>query len=655
MTSVYLKLLCRLTCLRLALPVVCISFCCLVPGRPANAADPQSYKVDIASAGDGDMDATLKATSDLQSLRTSAPVSPFGLIARARSDVDRLTTVLESYGYYQSRVTIKINGMPIKDAALRDALTTVPKGTDARVDVSFTLGPLYHLRKIDSDGELPDSARDTLGLKPGDAAVASNVLAGGARLQGALQEQGYAFATVDAPVAYEAADEPALDLSFHVVTGPRVNLGEIRIRGQKRTHESLLRKVLMLHTGDPYRSSAIERGRRDLLALGVFGQVTVQVGTAVDSTGGVPVTFRVRERLRHAITLNGAYSSDLGGSGGVTWTDRNLFGNAEQLKIRASVIGLSGSDTTGAGYDTSAQFIKPDFLHRDQSLQVTVGALKQSLQAYDQTATTTGAIVTRKLSSIWSVSAGLTTVNEKIIQPIADVIDSQSHEVLVPKTTYFYTLVALPLTVSYDSTNLPTPLEDPRHGFRGSISLTPTLAIGHPNATFIIEQIQIAGYFDLNKLLGTDPGRSVLAARALAGIAKGAAEFSLPPDQRFYGGGSTTIRGYRYQSVGPEFAGTQDPIGGTEIEAASIEFRQRIVGNFGATAFLDGGAVTASSSGIPSDFHINGVPNDFRIGVGLGLRYYTPIGPVRLDVAMPTKRRSGDDSFEIYIGLGQAY
>ncbi len=619
---------------------------CIAFGHFAHAADPQSYRVDIASTGDGYMDATLKSTSDLQTLRTSAPVSPLGLIARARSDIDRFTTVLESFGYYQSGVTVKINGMPLKDSALRDALAAVPKGSDARVEVSFTLGPLYHLRKIEVEGEFPESARDSLGLKPGDAAVASTVLAGGARLQGVLQEQGYAFAKVDAPVAYEAADEPALDLSFHVVTGPRTNLGEIHIEGQKRTHESLLRKALLLRTGDPYRPSAIERGRRDLLALGVFGQVTVQVGTAVDGTGGVPVTFKVHERPRHAVTVNAAYSSDLGGSGGVTWTDRNLFGNAEQLKLRASVIGLSGSDTTGAGYDTSAQFTKPDFLHRDQSLEVSVGALKQSLQAYDQTATTTGAIVTRKLSSIWSVSAGLTTVNEKIIQPVDDVVDPQTHAVIVPKTIYYYTLVALPLTVGYDSTNLPTPLEDPRHGFRGSLRLTPTLAIGHPDATFIIEQIQIAGYFDLNKLLGTDPGRSVLAARALAGIAKGASQFSLPPDQRFYGGGSTTIRGYRYQSVGPVFQGTLDPIGGTEIEAAGIEFRQRIIGNFAAAAFVDGGAVTASSSG---------VPNDFRIGVGLGLRYYTPIGPIRLDVAVPTKRRSGDDSFEIYIGLGQAY
>jgi translocation and assembly module TamA len=637
----------RLSSARLVLLIFLSAFSYIAKG-----ADPQGYKVDIVSTGNGEMDATLKSSSDLSSLRTSAPVSPFGLIARARSDIDRLTTVLESYGYYQSAVAIKIGGTPLKDPGLRDILSALPKGSEPRVEVAFTLGPLYHLGRIDIDGELPEFARDTLGLRMGDAAVASTVLAGGARLQSALQEKGYAFAKVDAPVAYEAADAPVLDLSFHVVTGPRVNVGDIHIEGLKRTHESLLRSTLRLRTGEPFRISAVERGRRDLLALGVFAQVIVQLGTAVDESGGVPITFKVRERPRHAATVSAAYSSDLGGSGGVTWTDRNLFGNAETLNLAARVIDLGGSDTTGVGYDTSAKFSKPDFLQRDQSLQVTLSALKQSLQAYDQTATTAGVTVIRKLSNVWNVSAGLTTTTEKIIQPPADVVVMGL--VVVPATTYYYTLVALPLVVSYDSTDLPTPLDDPRHGFRGSLTLTPTLAIGHPNSTFIIEQLQVAGYFDLNSVFGTDPGRSVVAARALAGIAKGAGEFSLPPDQRFYGGGSATIRGYRYQSVGPVFPGTEDPIGGTEIEAGSLEFRQRVGGNFGAAAFVDAGEVTASARDAPSAFRID-VPNTFRIGVGLGLRYYTPIGPVRLDIAVPTKRRSTDDSFEVYIGLGQAF
>src|ERR1700688_3359006 len=385
-------------------------------GSLAHAADPQPYRVEIASVGNRDMDATLKATSDLSSLRGTAPVSPFGLIARARSDVDRLTTALESFGHYQCRVSIKINDMMVNNPGLGDALSALPKGRDARVAISFTLGPLYHLRRIDIEGDLPDELRSTLGLTGGEPAVASMVLAASSRLLTALQERGYAFAKVEPPVAYEAADAPVLDLHFHVVMGPKVNIGQIHIEGLQRMHESLLRGRLMLHTGDPYSPSAIERARHDLLALGVFSQVSLDIGTAVDDSGGVPITFKMRERRRHGVSVNAAYSSDLGGSGGVTWTDRNAFRDAEQLSLAASVINLGGSSTTGVGYDTSAKSLMPDFGRRDQSLQFAVGALKQSLQAYDQTARTTSVTLTRKISRVCAISVGAHTADEQIIQ-----------------------------------------------------------------------------------------------------------------------------------------------------------------------------------------------------------------------------------------------
>ncbi|HEY4446829.1 MAG TPA: BamA/TamA family outer membrane protein [Steroidobacteraceae bacterium] len=638
----------------------------------AYAADPQPYRVELASVGNSEMDATLKSASDLLALRGTAPVSPFGLIARARSDVDRLTTALESFGYYQSRVAIKINDMMVNNPGLGDALSALPKGQDARVAIAFTLGPLYQLRRIDIDGDLPDELRNTLGLTAGEPAVASTVLAGRARLLNALQERGYAFAKVDPPVADEAADAPMLDLRFHVEMGPKANIGEIHIEGLRRVHESLLRARLMVHTGDPYSPSAIERARHDLLGLGVFNQVSLEVGTAVDNSGGVPITFKIRERLRHGASVSAAYSSDLGGSGGVTWTDRNVFGNAEQLSLAARVINLGGSSTTGVGYDTSAKYLMPDFGRRDQSLQFAVGALKQSLQAYDQTARTTGVTLTRKISSVWSVSIGGATTDERIIQentiiPGTTVIPGS---VAIPGTnavladvTRNYTLFATPMNVSFDTTNLASPLDDPRRGVRASLSVTPTLALSHPNARFIISQVNVAGYFDLDHVLPTGPGRTVLAARALAGLAEGAGEFSLPPDQRFYAGGSGTIRGYRYQSVGPALPdGT--PIGGTAIRAGSLELRQRFGTNFGAAVFVDAGEVTANLNAVP-----DAVPDTYRVGVGAGVRYYTPIGPIRFDVAMPTQRRRamcvastispppacGDDAFEIYIGLGQAF
>jgi translocation and assembly module TamA len=618
----------------------------------AHAADPQPYRVDFAATGDKSRDATLRATSELVSLRKSAPVSPLGLIVRARGETERLKTVLESDGYYQSSVIIHIDGKALNDPGLADALAALPKKQDARVQISCSLGPLYHLRTITIDGELPPAARGILPLKSGDPAVAENVLAAGAKLLSTLEDQGYAFAKVDPPVAYEDATEPELDVTFHVETGMRANIGEIRFEGLKRIHEKLLRRRLLLHTGEQFSSSAVERARTDLLSLGVFAAINVQVGTKADNTGGVPITFVIRERLRHAFGVNAAYSTDLGGSGGVTWTDRNVFGNAEQLTVAASLINAGGDATNGLGYDTSIKYILPDFGHRDQSLQFAVGAVKQYLEAYDQTALTTGITLTRKLNRLWTVSAGVTTAEEQIIQdqPFICTVATATCKIgaIDPNPiTHDYTLVGLPLTVSYDSTNLKSPLDDPTHGMRDSVSVTPTRSLGQTSATFLISVIKFAGYFDLDHILPTDPGRSVLAARALAGIAQGAGEYSLPPDQRFYGGGSSTIRGYSYQSVGPQVPLTDNPIGGTAITAGGLEYRQRFGQSWGAAFFVDGGQVSNKLILLPSDLYF---------GVGGGVRYFTPIGPIRLDIAIPLRHYDTNyDPFQVYIGLGQAF
>jgi len=153
----------------------------------------------------------------------------------------------------------------------------------------------------------------------------------------------HAFAKVDPPIAYEDQVDSVLDVTFTVKAGPRVRIGEIRLEGLKSVHEKVVRRNLTLHTGVQYSSSAIERARHNLLTMGVFSAITVQVGTAVDESGGVPITFQFRERPGHAAAINIAYSSDLGGSGGLTWTARNLFGNAQQLSVSASVLRLASS------------------------------------------------------------------------------------------------------------------------------------------------------------------------------------------------------------------------------------------------------------------------------------------------------------------------
>jgi translocation and assembly module TamA len=646
------------------------------------AADPQPYRVDLAPTGNGALDATLKATSQLVALRTKTPVGPFGLIARARADAPRLQTVLESYGYYQGSVALTIDGASLDEPSLGDNLSALPKGKDALCKVSFNLGPLYHLGRIEIEGAVPDFARGSLGLNPGAPAVATDVLAGGARLLTALENRGYAFAKVDAPVAYEDPDRRVLNVSFHVTTGPAVRIGEIRFEGLRRVHERLVRRRLLLHTGDPYSAIEVEKARKDLLTLGVFSAASVRLGNGPDAEGRAPITFLMSERKRHAVNLSAGYSSDLGGSTGVSWTDRNFRGNAEQLNLSATVINLGGTATKGVGYDTEAKYIIPEFAHRDQQLQFALGAIKQYLQAYDQNAETSGVTLSRKLSTVWSASIGVSAVHETITQE---------------GNTHVYTLFALPVGVLYDSTDLASPLLDPTHGLRGSLSLAPTLSRGQPNATFFVTQASITKYLDFSRLLRAAPGRSVLALRAIAASAIGAKSVvenveenttetvngrqttvpvtvpvsvpDLPPDQRFYAGGSGTVRGYRYQSVGPQFP-DGNPVGGTAMTAVNVEFRQRIAESFGAVVFADAGEVTDKLSTFSGLIHgkrcsaatplegtasAQGTPTCYTVGVGVGARYYSPIGAIRLDFAVPTFRRSNDDRFEIYIGLGQAF
>lgn len=601
---------------------------CAIPF--AQAADPQSYAVTIAETGLHDLDAALKAASQLQSLQPAGPIAPFALVGRAQNDVERLETVEQGFGYYQGKVTITIDGRPLDDPGLPEAIEALPQDKSAAVAVTAELGPLYHLRKIAVEGEMPESAFASLGLKSGDPAVAANVLEAQKRLLTALQEQGYALATVSAPVAYEEPGEHVLDVSYHVVSGPQVDIGTITIAGLHDVHESLVRERLLVHTGERYSPSRIEKARQDLFSLGVFSGVSVRAADALDPEGRIPITFDVQERLKHVVGFTAALSTDLGASGKVTWSNRNVFGNAEQLNLLASVVGIGGSATTGLGYNLNAQFVKPEFLHRDQQLELNVGALKQQLESYDQDAILAGTSVRRKFSDTWSGSVGVAAIKERIVQE---------------GETRYYTLVSLPVNAKYDSTGIVNPLEDPLHGIRASATVTPTQSFGDSTATFVILQASASGYIDLASLGATQAGRTVIAWRGLVGSAQGASLFSLPPDQRFYAGGSGTVRGYKYQSVGPQFPDNK-PIGGISIDAGTIELRQRLTGNFGAAVFVDAGQVGVTTKPFTGTLHV---------GAGVGVRYYTAIGPIRFDIAVPLNKEPDGDRFEFYIGLGQVF
>jgi translocation and assembly module TamA len=651
-------------------------------------ADPLTYRVRLEGSIGKDIEATLSASSDLVTLRKTASVGPVGLILRSRGDTVRLKQVLESYGYYDSAVTATIDGEALTSADLVDKLTALPAGKDAMVVVSFTPGQQYRLGKITIEGDLPEAMRGKLNLHTGQPVNAAEILAAGARLLTALQDGGYAFAKVDVEEAELLPDSHELAVPIRVQTGAVARFGAISVTGLQRTRLSAVVSRLKLHAGEQYSAQALDRARQNLLAMGVFGSVDVNVAKAADANGAVPVTFLVTERKLHDVVFNAAYSSDLGGSAGVTWTDHNLMGSAEELVLAASVININGSATNGIGYDTSAKFIVPEFLHPAQTLQVSLDAIQQSLLAYDQKAETAGVTLTRNLSTFWSASVGFTATVDSIVQP---------QELIVPdlnKSNFFYTLFALPLSLRYDSTGLSSPLLDPTHGIRAALTVAPTQSLGPPDATYVISQFRASAYLDLHDFSWTAPGRTVIAVRGLYGYAQGANVIDLPPDQRFYAGGSGTIRGYTFQSVGVQFSkfcgnggasspvppgaslevasafwqfcgapmpvgalpfgsnfSVNTPVGGIAVEAASVELRQRVGTHYGFAVFADGGSISQSA---------HPFSGQYQFGVGTGARYYTPIGAIRFDIAFPwtlppSEVGSRARGLQVYIGLGQAF
>jgi translocation and assembly module TamA len=600
----------------------------LAVAGPAFAADPQAYEVAIASTGVGELDRALHDSSLLVALAEKTPTGPFALVARGKGDVERLEAALHAYGFYQGHIVIRIADRTLDDAELPNVLDAMPQGSTAAVKISAELGPQYRLRRITLEGHVPDDSK--IDLSTGQPAIAADVLFAGTKLQSALQEQGYPLAKVDPPIAWADDDAHVLDVIFKAEAGARAKIGVIHLEGLKDVNESFVRKALLVHPGDLYSPSKIEAARQALLATNVFSGIEVRAADHLDPDGTIAITFDIQERKLHSVALTAGYSTDLGVSLSASWSHRNLFGNAEQLNLSAAGNGLGGSATHSLGYNLSAQYIEPMFLNNDQVLELDLRGVKQDLDAYDQTAIIAGAYVRRKFSKLWTASVGLSGTQERISQ------EGVARD---------YLLFAVPLTATYDSTGLTDPLLDPTHGLRATVSATPTHAFGDPSSNYVILQAAGSTYFDLSDFGISDPGRSVLALRGLVASIQGASQFGLPPDQRLYAGGSGTVRGYDYQSIGPQFPDGK-PIGGLSAEAATIEFRQRLFEDFGAVAFVDAG----QASDVSAPF-----TGTVRVGAGVGVRYYTPIGPLRVDVAVPLNRAPRGAAFGVYIGLGQAF
>lgn len=614
------------------------------PLQPSATALP--YDVKVRGADDDALVTALQDASSLYKLRREPPPDGEGLARRGEADLRTLPEVLEGYGYYAGRAAVRVGDVTLAGEASLDRAARSAESERGRalvpVKIAVDPGPLYHLRRVavlDRAGRPlpPELIPERLTrVDPDTPARSAAVLAREAAVVDRLRGLGHPFAKVVArdPVVDDAAR--VMDVTLTVDPGPEAGLGPVAVRGAEGVDPGVIRSFIYTEPGDPYSPKALADMRRSLAKVEALGSVRVREGEALDAEGNLPIFVDLTERPRNLIGVSARYSTVDGPGVRATYTNRNLFGGAESLRIDADLyyLGndlyarqrkLAGIDSNGLGGRLAATFVKPALWGSRTDLVMSAFAGREAQQSY-------------------VVDAGGGTVGLR--QRFSDTffaqlnVEGQAGRSQDALGKVDYRLVGLGASVAYDSTDS---LLDPTRGVRLTASATPYAGFLGSDPAIVVAKAQGSTYWALD-----EEARYVLAGRLGFGSISGASLEEIPANIRFFAGGGGSVRGFPFRTLGPR-GPFGLPVGGKSLLEASLEARIKVTDTIGIVPFFDAG--TAFAGALP-DFD-----ERIRTAVGLGLRYYTGIGPIRVDVAFPLDRIKGyrEPPAALYISLGQAF
>ena len=614
-----------IACVRLAFSAAFLLAVALVSG-PLQA---RTANIVLSVTGDEAMGADLKRLVETFEKEQPLTGDSLSLLQGAQAVLARVNSALRSRGFYDGDVRASVDGRPVADAAALDAIDAQPDAAQIPIAMTIDTGPRYRLaivaiRPAGENVSLADVDRSRIGLAVGDPADAAAIIAAQDKVVGELRKQGYALASAKREVVVDHATRQA-EVTYIVATGPPAKMGPVSFSGTNKVNTTFLQRRVPFSEGEPYDPAKIELLRGRLTSLGVFNAVRIKPATALDANGELPIDVDLTDRLPRSFGFGVSYETQLGFAVNGFWTHRNLFGQAESLRLSGEINHIGqGQAVIDTGFAFRAAFRKPDWWMAGQDARLDAAALREVLAAYTRSAVIFGGGIDRTISPAWQVRAGLSAEYARITRN---------------GITQLYTMLGVPATVLLNKAN--SDLE-PTHGYRLQLDMTPWVDFGNGGDFFTIMRLTGRSYFDL-----AEPGRTVLATRASFGTEPALSIGGIPPDKLFYAGGGGSVRGFVYQSAGPRDA-FNNPLGGASVVEGSVELRQRIGEAFGAVAFVDAG------SAYP-DYLPNFSLFAPRVGAGAGVRYYTDFGPIRFDVGLPLNRRSGDPPFGIYVSLGQAF
>jgi translocation and assembly module TamA len=406
------------------------------------------------------------------------------------------------------------------------------------------------------------------------------------------------------------------DVIYPLDSGPKAAFGPVTIQGLERVQEEFVRSQIPWSPGDTYDPQKVRTLQNKLIQTELFNMVQVNHPDQVNDQGQLPLTMEVSEVDHKKISFRLGYETDTGIQGSAAWEHKNLWGRGQRLLLQMEV--------SQVRQELLSRYTQENIWGREFDLVVQGSAFREDIDAYTSTGGKASAHIENQVFSHLRLGCGLGYKGSKVKDSDED------------RTFHQFSIPAFAAWDSRDN------VLNPSQGSMHTLYLTPMLGLFGEEFSLLKSSLSTHWYFDLLP----DKGRAILALRGKVGVINASSTSEVPADERWYAGGGGSIRGYPYQEIGPYRDG--DPYGGRSLLETSAELRWKWTKTIGTVAFVDAG--NAFDDTLPD------LGEKLYWGAGVGMRYYTGIGPLRLDVAFPlTSDDHIDDSYQVYISLGQAF
>ena len=555
----------------------------------------------------------LSAASLVLAAKRDGVTSPQEILAAARADYGRLVGALNELGYFGPVVSIHIDGQE----AARIPPLAVLSGV-SRVEINVSAGPAFHFGQTEiaplmAPTEIPPAFQT--GAAAETAVIREVALAG---LTG-WRSKGYAQARIDQQNITANHQNAQLDVQLRIAPGPLVQFGPLKIAGANNVREARIREIAAVNAGEVFSPEVLARAAARLRRTGAFRSVSLQEPDTLGAGDSMEIELTVVEAKPRRFGFGAELQSSEGLALSGFWMHRNFLGGAERFRLEGDISGLGG-ETDGIDYHLRASCTRPSTFHSDMDLYIRADLEQLNDPTYFARQASAEVGLSRYFSDTLSAEAG-------VMYRYSDVSDDLGSRQ--------FSILALPLGLTWDRRD---DALNPTSGTYVHAEIMPFLGLDASASGG-------RGYLDarIYRGLGAENG-IILAGRLQFGTVLGSTVASTAPDLLFFSGGSGTVRGHSYQSLSFDSGGIET--GGRSFIGFAGEARVKVSEAISAVAFYDAGYIGGNS-------WIDDT-GSWHSGAGLGLRYQTGIGPIRLDIATPI---TGDSTraIQYYIGIGQAF